>query len=168
MNIKKAFVDCDYCGKSIERIAKWINHNKKHNLKSYCNKSCQSKGTSINLVVVCNACGKKIKRQPSDIKQSKTQIFYCSKLCYYTSLSGNTSMLKDDGRHWCYKTGRSSYRKDALGYYGEKCSVCGYSVVNVLQVHHKDKNRDNNQIENLDVLCPTHHREYELGIRCYA
>jgi hypothetical protein len=37
----------------------------------------------------------------------------------------------------------------------------------VLEVHHKDSDRTNNELENLDVLCPTHHTEYQLGIRKY-
>lgn len=52
----------------------------------------------------------------------------------------------------------SSYRSRALKHYGSKCSVCGFSNILALEVHHIDKNRDNNSIENLKVLCANCHR----------
>jgi chromosome segregation protein len=42
----------------------------------------------------------------------------------------------------------------------QKCERCKYSKIpEVLHVHHKDRNRNNNIIENLEVLCPTCHEE---------
>lgn len=41
-----------------------------------------------------------------------------------------------------------------------KCEVCSYdSYQEVLQIHHKDRNRKNNDLDNLIVLCPTCHAE---------
>lgn len=40
----------------------------------------------------------------------------------------------------------------------KKCSRCGYRKnPNILGVHHKDRNRRNNRIENLEVLCANCH-----------
>jgi 5-methylcytosine-specific restriction endonuclease McrA len=40
----------------------------------------------------------------------------------------------------------------------KECERCGYNeVAAVLGVHHKDRNRKNNAIENLEVLCPNCH-----------
>jgi hypothetical protein len=50
-----------------------------------------------------------------------------------------------------------SYRKKALRKYGEKCNRC--DCVDNLHVHHKDRNRKNNDIENLEVLCADCHQE---------
>jgi 5-methylcytosine-specific restriction endonuclease McrA len=66
-----------------------------------------------------------------------------------------------------YKHGIASYRQEALKEHSYKCTICGYDIVEVLEVHHKDSNRRNNISSNLDVLCPTHHKEYQLGIRKY-
>ena len=63
---------------------------------------------------------------------------------------------------------RDGYRLVALETLPNKCSVCGYNVISILLVHHKDQNRENNDIGNLDVLCPTHHREYHEGLRSYS
>src|SRR5438045_2501033 len=49
-------------------------------------------------------------------------------------------------------------RKRALEAYGATCQDCGWDkIVNVLQVHHIDKNRNNHDLANLAVLCPTCH-----------
>lgn len=52
-----------------------------------------------------------------------------------------------------YKDGRNIYRKIAFNHYGKKCQKCGVDDMRVLTVHHKDRNRKNNNIENLEVLC---------------
>lgn len=50
----------------------------------------------------------------------------------------------------------SGYREKALKELGKKCQECGSSEN--LVVHHKDKNRANNNIENLEVLCRSCHQ----------
>lgn len=48
----------------------------------------------------------------------------------------------------------------ALELAGWECSICGYNRMReVLQIHHRDGNRSNNQLSNLVVLCPTCHAE---------
>jgi predicted restriction endonuclease len=57
------------------------------------------------------------------------------------------------------------YRRYALRTYGEKCELCGYNKYKeALEVHHIDKNRRNNNIKNLMVLCPNCHRLLTLKI----
>jgi hypothetical protein len=39
-----------------------------------------------------------------------------------------------------------------------KCEDCGYSAQpDILVIHHKDRDRDNNDLANLKVLCPNCH-----------
>jgi hypothetical protein len=41
---------------------------------------------------------------------------------------------------------------------GARCEWCGYSeVAGVLEIHHEDRNRRNNDKANLKILCPTCH-----------
>lgn len=40
----------------------------------------------------------------------------------------------------------------------KECARCGYDNALVMEVHHKDRNRGNNAIENLEVLCANCHR----------
>lgn len=42
-----------------------------------------------------------------------------------------------------------------------ECCICGYDEI--LEVHHVDKNRDNNTAENLIPICPNHHIMFHRG-----
>lgn len=57
-----------------------------------------------------------------------------------------------------YKDGRSNFkgrtsRRICLATQEMVCELCGENDIKKLQVHHKDKNRNNNKLENLSVLC---------------
>ncbi len=67
-------------------------------------------------------------------------------------------------RHPRFKNGTNVtyYRRVAFAHYGRACTRCG-STRN-LNVHHRDEDRTNYTIENLDVLCRScHNREHGLG-----
>jgi 5-methylcytosine-specific restriction endonuclease McrA len=52
----------------------------------------------------------------------------------------------------------SSYRALAFGSLEHKCASCGYCAFpDILQVHHKDMNHQNNALDNLAILCPRCH-----------
>ena len=40
---------------------------------------------------------------------------------------------------------------------GHVCERCGYTQYEILQVHHKDRNRENNELLNLELICPNCH-----------
>jgi len=50
-------------------------------------------------------------------------------------------------------SGIATYARKAYKEYAYRCNKCGIIDKRVLLVHHKDKNRYNNNIENLEVLC---------------
>ena len=58
---------------------------------------------------------------------------------------------------------KSNYKKLINVGVPEKCNICGISEWNgepiKLQVHHKDGNRHNNEIDNLQILCPNCHSQ---------
>ena len=49
------------------------------------------------------------------------------------------------------------YRKLAFKHLPHKCNKCGEVEQDFLVVHHKDKNRYNHSIENLEILCANCH-----------
>ena len=57
------------------------------------------------------------------------------------------------------------YRKTALEHYKNHiCVICGYGKPEVLEVAHVKQKPRNNNASNLVLLCPTHHREYDVGL----
>jgi len=67
-----------------------------------------------------------------------------------------------------YKLGRPSKDKvktqgllkiKLLRIRGNKCERCGFGKYQILEIHHKDKNRNNNNLDNLEIICPNCHSE---------
>ena len=56
-----------------------------------------------------------------------------------------------------YKNEGLNYRKTAFDAYGKICSNCKYDNELALEVHHIDKDRTNNTVNNLRVLCANCH-----------
>jgi len=86
--------------------------------------------------------------------EKKFKTIYLKQQC--CSRSCANSYCFRGNKHSNYKCGKHSYRQLCFRYYEFKCIVCDENQM--LDVHHLDKNRDNNVIENLIPLCPTHHR----------
>lgn len=95
----------------------------------------------------CPVCGALFVRY----KNTKRKQITCSTGCANTYFRSG----KDNNN---YKNGISSYRKNALSYYGAVCNRCSYHDNHMaLVVHHVDRDRTNNNLENLEVLCANCH-----------
>jgi len=109
---------------------------------------------------ICGWCEEKFYRKPSKKKdhRSKSGLFFCCR--EHKDLAQRVDGLNDiKPSH--YKIGE--YRKKALSYYGLTCNRCGYNQTEyVLEVHHKDRDRSNNALSNLEVLCANCHKEEHL------
>ena len=51
---------------------------------------------------------------------------------------------------------KNGYRRICFEQHKQECIVCGENKI--VSVHHYDENHENNSIENLIPLCPTHHQ----------
>lgn len=157
---------------------------KKHRIKSakYCSRKCLSTGTMIRFKRNCLVCGKEFEHIGVRCKSAK----YCSRNCYYKAqrckgsikfnclhcgkeFNGSPSHVGK--RKYCSKrcTGKSYHetfkpsfstvrkamiRRNMIAH----CNRCGYNGdTRILGVHHKDRNRNNNDVSNLEVLCPNCH-----------
>lgn len=70
------------------------------------------------------------------------------------------NQIRKDSGEWDLS---KNYRLRAFETYEHKCLVCGWNEdERILEVHHKDENHDNNDINNLCILCPTCHRKITL------
>ena len=100
---------------------------------------------------VCEECGKKFKRLKSVINKNNHN--FCSKEC------GNRYKNKQ-----VIDTENSlNYRRNAFLAYPHECAICKWHEdEDILEVHHIDENRANNNISNLVILCPTCHKYLTL------
>jgi predicted nucleic acid-binding Zn ribbon protein len=132
----------------------------------------------------CTVCQKSIYRRPSELQRTKSRA-YCSNTCYgvacrkeFPCVVCGTPILASAKKKTCsrrcanihraglqYKTGRKKdkvhnariLKQELLETRGEGCERCGYAVIAILQIHHRDRNKENNTKENLELLCPNCH-----------
>jgi len=57
-----------------------------------------------------------------------------------------------------------NYRKAAFARYAPICAYCGFGIPEVLEVAHLDGHRDNNDIDNLVIVCPNCHKMHDVGL----
>jgi len=117
----------------------------------FCSIRCRSEGQKKGVWVKCKYCGKKIYRTPRDFKKAKSKSFFCSVSCH-CSWENKNVRCGVNSPNWV--AGEAAYR-DLMRRYKVplKCNKCGISDERVLMVHHKDGNRKNNSLENLERLC---------------
>jgi hypothetical protein len=132
------------------------------------------------MIVKCLYCKKEFSVYPSQIKKGGGK--YCSMSCRAThrniidnpvnkpgvkdkisknhaDVSGKNNPMygRKGNKAPSYKDGRNSfgggYRGKGLINLQNSCFLCGESNINKLVVHHKDENRQNNKLNNLQIVC---------------
>lgn len=160
---------CSYCGKPFE--------SPRSNAK-YCSRKCygeDKKGKELNVkhkrsLCVCKQCGKEFWFRDCYIKRGQGK--FCSQSCATTYRNIHNNPTKDPKvcekiaknhadvngeNNPAYKNGESvRYREKMLKQSQPVCAYCG-SLQNV-EVHHIDKNHNNNDINNLIYLCRSCHK----------
>jgi hypothetical protein len=140
-------LQCDYCSKEYLRYKRFTKEDSKH----FCSPSCRSKASGTSVKLECSNCGASFFRRASNLKNSKSGLYYCSRACKDTA---QTYEKEIQPHHYGKGAGRYSYRQKAFLEKGKECERCGYNKdERALDVHHIDRNRDNNDISNLEVLC---------------
>lgn len=110
--------------------------------------------------VQCAYCGKSFTKPRSRLNCSKSGLYFCCREHKDLAQRLNSGVQFDVMRpdHYGTINSKCTYRNQALNAYPHKCAVCGWDEdVDILQVHHIDENRENNDINNLIILCPTCH-----------
>jgi len=161
---------CQECKLFFNAIASEI---KRGNGK-YCSKTCSVAAVAkkqikrykeINLPnVECAYCHKMFYKNETKKKASQSGLYFCCR--EHKDLAQRIGSGIDDIKpdHYRGKEVPSEYRK----FYKirnelTKCCRCGYDKYpSILQIHHIDRNRKNNTIDNLIVLCPNCHEEDHL------
>lgn len=137
----------------------------------------------------CHICSKPIYRRPRAIEENHGKAF-CSLACYGKSLRKEkpcvvcgTLIMAHFNKKTCSRACANKHRA-GIKYFGgrrkdkvvhfkrlkirllenriNQCIKCGYNKIEILQIHHKDRNRQNNDLENLELICPNCHFEEHL------
>lgn len=134
----------------------------------------------------CIICHRPIYKRPFEIQKNNGRVF-CSIICYGIScrkekpcIICGKSILSSANKKTCSRSCANKHRegikykinrpRDKVKSYqalkirllkikGKVCERCGYKKYEILQIHHKDKNRLNNDINNLELICPNCHFE---------
>ena len=137
----------------------------------------------------CSICNKRIYRRPNEIQSRKGRAF-CSRMCYGIFCRKETScivcgklILAGQNKKTCSRSCANIHRvgiqykinspKDKvksqralkikiLKDRSKKCERCSYKKYQILEIHHRDRNRNNNNLENLLLICPNCHAEEHL------
>ncbi len=148
--------NCLFCNKTFYPA---ISETKRGNGK-FCSLSCICHYRNKHYLVrtiktetkICAFCHKKFQHIPyRNIGK------FCSLSCLNNSQRG-----KQPGHP--QQNIRRKLKEIAFKEYGEKCEVCDYSLS--VDIHHLIPRSEGgtNDMENISVLCPNHHREYHIGL----
>ena len=112
--------------------------------RAYCSSNCY--GLACRKEIPCVICGKLILTGLN----KKT----CSRSCANKNRAG----IKYAGRRSKDKVKHQQALKlRLLRLRGQACERCGYDILEILQIHHKNRNRKNNNLSNLELICPNCH-----------
>jgi hypothetical protein len=153
-------VICKRCGTSFIR-RKAPSKGKKPAI--FCSRKCAGLASRTRVSMTCEECGKEFEKSKSRLKSSSHH--FCSRACKDKAqrLDGISDM------HPSHYGSGNNYRSLALREYIHKCEVCGYNRdVRMLQVHHVDGDRENNDIANLVVMCPNCHYSITMGLATFS
>lgn len=136
--------------------------------------------------IECIICGNLTYKRPAEIQRNNGRVF-CSQICYGVSCRKEKPctvcgalILASANKKTCSRGCSNKHRigirykvnapKDKvksqrslkirlLKQRGMYCEKCNHDKYQILQVHHKDRNRKNNELENLELVCPNCHAE---------
>lgn len=161
-----ATVDCLVCGALFSARAADV----RRGHAKYCSRGCAGEATRRRLLsqsavdgtyATCAQCGSSFRRAPSKIARVKHRVCFCSRACKDAaqSLAGRVPSIRPPHYGTATLSDRPDhYRRVAFAHYPRQCARCGWDAhPAVLVVHHRNRDRSDSRVENLEVLCPTCH-----------
>jgi hypothetical protein len=159
---RKKCLDCSPFGSKAEKNSislncAWCNKEilvrKKESSRKFCSHECSSAARRSRIEAICGNCSALFFIKPSRVSGTIYGINFCSKKCRYEAQRVTSGVATYKVKH--YKDGSSYYRNMYKREHGKlECVVCGYKKEEcMIDVDHKDGNRKNNNIDNLQGLC---------------
>lgn len=131
----------------------------------YCSRGCRNEGFKNGASFACAICGKESYKSLKAQGRSKSGKYFCGKSCQ----TKWRNLIYIGAKHANWKGGESSYKAAMRrAEVPAICAKCQTVDSRVLAVHHKDRNRKNNDLSNLVWLCHNchflvHHYKSEAG-----
>lgn len=145
------FIKCKICKKEFYAKQSWL----EKGWAKYCSKKCQFEGQKTGQIVKCSICRREIYRTQKQLKRSVSGKYFCSKSCQ--TIWRNTQVYIGSN-HSQWQGGERVYKSILLKGDAEQiCRRCKIEDKRVLAVHHLDRNRKNNSLNNLIWLCHNCH-----------
>lgn len=146
---------CPTCLKLFNAPLKEINRG----FGKYCTVKCVKRRTKKVSIpnVICAYCQGSFYKSTSKQKGSKSNLFFCCR--NHKDLAQRIGGIEAiQPNHYNNGEGKNSYRNIAFEHYPKVCNRCSFDKYSeILIVHHRDRNRSNNVVSNLEVLCPNCH-----------
>lgn len=136
-HLQKVLIVCKTCGVEFQSVGSDTD-------RKYCSIQCKrAQPPKWPRDANCAFCG-------NHFKQDRKRTLCCSKTC-----AGLLKKKKKfDAGIYC----NSKSAKKELLTRTNGCNRCGWNnLLSVLEIHHIDRNRSNNHISNLEILCPNCH-----------
>lgn len=148
--------NCRHCQKTFQALEKEL---KRGNGK-FCSISCASKSRKRDkdFNATCAQCAMPFYAKTSRFDQTKSGLLFCSRACKEKAQKiGGIEAIQPT--HYRGKQTPADYRAFFLrrGLLAS-CARCGFNAhPQILQIHHRDQDRKNNNLDNLEILCPNCH-----------
>lgn len=146
---KHILVKCTQCQSDVWRRLTHLHKT------TFCSLKCSSIYKTVGISYNCSYCQAETIKTPSEIGRSKSGRAFCNRSC----ATSYNNKFKTGIYHGNWMGG--AYRKNAFDHYGIKCcnESCILTAHNIyipeklIDVHHIDGNRQNNDLNNLIPLC---------------
>lgn len=152
--ITQVICTCEFCGIEYTRPANQAN-------RKYCSRECSNEGITKVVTYICDVCNKSFDVRPSSIRKADkrgTEIRFCSMDCRSEGFSeeGNPTYkggcINKDGYHVIQKSGKQYLLHRII-----MEEHLGRELTPDDCVHHINNIRDDNRIENLQLMTKSEH-----------
>lgn len=148
---KGKLITCAFCKKQA------ISRTRGKKKAKYCSHKCAYLGQRKRIKVSCHVCKKDVLRTKSKLKNSSSGLYFCSRKCKNKAQSLKFGCKEIMPNHYGTSKGRENYKNLIKNKKNPHCKDCNEKRRYLLLIHHKDGDKRNNTLKNLEILCGNCH-----------